>query len=60
MSDIAKQIDKLREEIRYHDYRYYIESAPEISDREYDAKMDRLKELEAKHPDLVTTDSPTG
>jgi DNA ligase (NAD+) len=59
MSDVAKQIDKLREQIRYHDYKYYIESAPEIGDREYDALMDRLKELEAKHPDLVTPDSPT-
>ena len=59
MSDVARQIEKLREEIRYHDYKYYIESAPEISDREYDALMDRLKELEAKHPDLVTPDSPT-
>jgi DNA ligase (NAD+) len=59
MSDVARQIEKLREEIRYHDYKYYIESAPEISDRDYDALMDRLKELEAGHPDLVTPDSPT-
>ena len=59
MSDVARQIEKLREEIRYHDYKYHIESAPEISDREYDDLMDRLKESEAKHPDLVTPDSPT-
>ena len=59
MSDVPKQIDKLREAIRYHDYKYYIQSAPEVSDREYDALMDRLKELEAKHPDLITPDSPT-
>ena len=59
MSDAARQIEKLREEIRYHDYKYYIESAPEIGDREYDKLMDRLKELEATHPDLVTPDSPT-
>ena len=55
----ADEIEKLRELIRYHDRKYYVEAQPEISDREYDRLMDRLKELEAKHPELVTDDSPT-
>jgi DNA ligase (NAD+) len=58
MSD-ADEIARLRDQIRYHDRKYYVEAAPEISDREYDRLMDRLKELEAKHPQLITPDSPT-
>lgn len=59
MPDRAKEIEKLREEIRLHDRKYYIEAAPEISDREYDALLERLKKLEAEQPDLITPDSPT-
>ncbi len=59
MPSPADEIEKLREEIRHHDRKYYIEAQPEISDREYDRLMERLKELEAKHPELVTPDSPT-
>jgi DNA ligase (NAD+) len=55
----ASEIARLRDEIRYHDRKYYVEAAPEISDRQYDRLMDRLKELEAAHPELVTPDSPT-
>jgi DNA ligase (NAD+) len=55
----AAEIAKLRDEIRYHDRKYYVEAAPEISDGEYDRLMDRLKELEAAHPELITPDSPT-
>jgi DNA ligase (NAD+) len=55
----AKEIEKLREEIRYHDRKYYTEAKPEISDRQYDQLIERLKELEAAHPDLITPDSPT-
>lgn len=58
-SDVAAEIARLRDQIRYHDYRYYVLAAPEISDLEYDRLMQRLKELEAKHPELVTPDSPT-
>ena len=58
MSD-TKTIDKFRNEIRHHDYLYYVLNAPEISDREYDRLFDQLKELEAKHPELITPDSPT-
>jgi DNA ligase (NAD+) len=55
----AKQIASLREQIRRHDRRYYVEASPEISDREYDTLVKQLEQLEAKHPDLVTPDSPT-
>ncbi len=55
----AKEIEKLREEIRYHDRKYYTEAKPEISDRQYDRLIERLKELETAHPDLITPDSPT-
>src|SRR5437763_4787492 len=53
------EIERLREELRYHDERYYIHSDPEISDYEYDQLLKRLGELEAAHPQLVTPDSPT-
>src|SRR6476660_4529446 len=55
----AKQIADLRAQIREHDRRYYVEAAPTISDREYDALVSTLKDLESKHPDLITPDSPT-
>ncbi|MFZ5800549.1 MAG: DNA ligase LigA-related protein, partial [Candidatus Omnitrophota bacterium] len=53
-----KKIEELREEIRHHDYRYYVLSQPEISDKEYDDLMRRLKELEEKFPRLKSADSP--
>jgi DNA ligase (NAD+) len=55
----AKRIAELREQIREHDRRYYEEAAPTISDREYDRLYKELADLEAKHPELVTPDSPT-
>src|SRR4051812_43018589 len=55
----AQEIERLREEIRYHEQKYFVEAAPEISDLEFDRKVARLKELEAAHPELVTADSPT-
>ena len=58
-ADVAAEIARLREQIRYHDYKYYVLAAPEISDLEYDRLMQRLKELEARHPELITPDSPT-
>ncbi len=57
--DIAAEIAELREQIRYHDQKYYTDSAPEITDVEYDRLVERLKKLEAAHPELVTADSPT-
>ena len=58
-ADVERQLERLREEIRHHDRKYYVDAAPEISDREYDKLMERLKQLEAEHPELVTPDSPT-
>ena len=57
--DPASEIARLREEIRHHDRKYYVEAAPEISDPRYDRLVERLKKLEAEHPELVTPDSPT-
>jgi DNA ligase (NAD+) len=54
-----KEIEELRERLRYHEYRYYVLDEPEISDAAYDRMMARLKELEAAHPELRTPDSPT-
>ncbi|MBI1246950.1 NAD-dependent DNA ligase LigA [bacterium] len=54
-----KDIEKLRDKIRYHDRKYYVEANPEITDLEYDRLLNQLKDLEAKHPDLITPDSPT-
>ncbi|MBU4271380.1 MAG: NAD-dependent DNA ligase LigA [Planctomycetes bacterium] len=59
MPKAASEIARLREEIGCHDRKYYVEAAPEISDTEYDRLIERLKELEAEHPELVTPDSPT-
>ncbi|MCA8979860.1 MAG: NAD-dependent DNA ligase LigA [Planctomycetes bacterium] len=55
----ARRAAELRQEIARHDRLYYIESAPEISDAQYDGLFRELQDLEAKHPDLVTSDSPT-
>jgi len=52
-------IDSLRDEIRRHEYRYYVLDDPEISDAEFDRLMNELKKLEAAHPELITSDSPT-
>lgn len=52
-------IEQLRAELRYHEHRYYVLDAPEISDAAYDAKLNELRRLEAAHPELVTEDSPT-
>jgi DNA ligase (NAD+) len=57
--DIEKKIEALREKIRRHEYLYYVLDQPEISDAEFDHLMQQLKELEAKHPELLTPDSPT-
>ena len=55
----AQRIEKLREQIRHHDYLYYVKAQPEITDREYDKLYVELKKLEEQHPELVTPDSPT-
>ncbi|MGH7408925.1 MAG: DNA ligase LigA-related protein, partial [Candidatus Methylomirabilales bacterium] len=53
------RIRELRQQIQHHDFRYYVENRPEITDAQYDALVRELRELEAAHPDLVTADSPT-
>ncbi len=55
----AREIDKLRREIRHHDHKYYVEAQPEISDLDYDRLIQRLASLERQHPELITADSPT-
>ena len=54
-----KEIIKLRDEINLHNYKYYVENNPVISDYEYDKLLKKLEQLESKYPDLVTLDSPT-
>ena len=58
-SHIEGQLEQLREELRHHEHLYYVQDAPVLTDAQYDALMNRLKALEAEHPDLVTPDSPT-
>ncbi len=57
--DFHPEIDQLRDELRHHEYLYYGLDAPVLTDAQYDALMNKLKALEAEHPDLVTPDSPT-
>ena len=54
-----KRIEKLRGEINFHNYRYYVLDDPVISDAEYDQLMRELETLEDKFPHLITPNSPT-
>lgn len=56
---LRKEAEELREKIRRHEYLYYVEDAPEITDAKFDLLMNRLKEIEAAYPELGTLDSPT-
>jgi len=56
---VKQRIEKLRSLINYHNHRYYVLDSPEISDEEYDELMRELSQLEAEHPELITSDSPT-
>jgi DNA ligase (NAD+) len=58
-SPVKERLDRLKSEIRRHDYLYYVKDRPEISDSEYDRLFRELVELERAHPELVTPDSPT-
>ena len=58
-SSITDRIDDLRAQIRHHDFLYHVKDSPEISDAEFDSLMRDLRQLEERHPDLVTPDSPT-
>jgi DNA ligase (NAD+) len=57
--NVVKEIAELRSELDRHNRLYYLDAAPEISDRDYDRLMARLVELETEHPDLITPESPT-
>src|SRR5262244_178911 len=56
---IAQRLHELREAIHLHQYHYYVENRPALSDAEYDALYRELQALEAAHPQLITADSPT-
>ena len=58
-AEVKKRIEKLRAEIRRHDYLYYVLNQPKISDRQYDKLFAELKELEQANPQFITADSPT-
>jgi len=53
------EIQRLREEIKYHEKKYYVDNDPQISDYEFDKLVKKLKELESQFPELITPDSPT-
>lgn len=57
--EVLEEIERLREEIEYHNYRYYVLNDPVITDEEYDRLMKRLMELERSYPEVVTPNSPT-
>ena len=57
--DEKARIMQLRDELHQHNYRYYVENSPVISDQEFDFLMHELQDLEAKHPELFDANSPT-
>ncbi|MCX7885608.1 MAG: NAD-dependent DNA ligase LigA [Caloramator sp.] len=59
MEDIKKQIERLRRELEYHNYRYYVLDDPEISDTDYDKMLKELEKLEKQHPEFYDENSPT-
>src|SRR5215510_12187472 len=58
-ADILARVIALRNEIRHHDYLYYVKARPEISDSQYDRLFRELVELEQAHPEFVSADSPS-
>jgi len=56
---VSQELEKLRREIRRHDYLYHVANQPEISDREYDLLLKKLQDIENRNPRLITPDSPT-
>ena len=59
MADPSDRVDELRAQLEHHNHRYYVLDDPEVSDADYDALINELRELEAEHPELQTPDSPT-
>jgi len=56
---LQQELENLRREINYHNYRYHVLDNPVISDGEYDRLVNRLREIEGQHPEWITPDSPT-
>ena len=59
MKDPRAEVERLRRELRRHEHLYYVLDQPEVTDAEYDALMRELRDLEERHPELATPDSPT-
>src|SRR6516165_9550149 len=59
MPSLKQRAEELRRQLNYHNYKYYVEAQPEISDLEFDRMLRELEDLEKAHPELVTPDSPT-
>src|SRR5438874_9072245 len=59
MPSLKQRAEELRKQLNYHNYKYYVEAQPEISDLEFDRLLRELEDLEKAHPELVTPDSPT-
>src|SRR5215472_14765791 len=57
--NVTARIEELRQQLREHEYRYYVLDEPTISDFDFDQMMRELKQIEAEHPELITPDSPT-
>jgi DNA ligase (NAD+) len=58
-TDLGGRVEELRRQLEYHGHRYYVLDDPEISDPDYDALLNELRDIEAEHPDLRSPDSPT-
>lgn len=59
IEEIKRRAQELREQLNYHNNRYYVQDNPEISDYEYDMMLRELEQIEAANPELITPDSPT-
>ncbi|MBV9546242.1 MAG: NAD-dependent DNA ligase LigA, partial [Chloroflexi bacterium] len=59
LEQLQARTAELRQQINYHNYRYYVLDSPEVSDADYDALMQELREIESDHPELQSPDSPT-
>jgi DNA ligase (NAD+) len=57
--ELRERLEKLKQEINYHNYRYHVLDSPLISDYEYDKLVKELKDIETAHPDWITPDSPS-
>jgi len=57
--EVISELEKLREQVHYHNRKYYVDDNPEISDAEFDRLFDRLVDIEKKYPELIASDSPS-